>query len=107
MNTFDERKKGDVQKVIEAGGQILKICVDAGGALSGEHGIGIEKQSYLPWVYSPEDIDMMQRTVDAFTLDTRLLNPGKIFPPEIPFHGSAFGAQNNIFINKTGGNEII
>ena len=104
---FDERKKGDVQKVIEAGGQILKICVDAGGALSGEHGIGIEKQSYLPWVYSPEDIDMMQKTVDAFTLDTRLLNPGKIFPPKIPFHGSAFGAQNNIVINKTGGNEII
>ena len=104
---FDERRKGDVNKVIEAGGQILKVCIDAGGALTGEHGIGIEKQSYLPWVYSNNDIDAMRKTVDAFTLNSRLLNRGKIFPPDIPFHGSAFGAQLNIVIKKTGGKEII
>ncbi len=63
---FDERKPGDVRKVIEAGHRILQACVDAGGALSGEHGIGIEKQAYMPMVFTPEDLEAMARLRPAF-----------------------------------------
>ena len=61
------------------GGDILKICVEAGGVLSGEHGIGIEKREYMPYMFSEHDIEAMARLKPAF--DTRDgLNPGKIFP---------------------------
>jgi glycolate oxidase len=63
---FDERKAGDVRKVIEAGHRILQACVDAGGALSGEHGIGIEKQAYMGMVFTPEDLGAMARLRVAF-----------------------------------------
>jgi hypothetical protein len=63
---FDERKPGDVRKVIEAGHRILQACIDAGGALSGEHGIGIEKQAYMPMVFTPEDLEAMARLRPAF-----------------------------------------
>ncbi len=63
---FDERRPGDVRKVIEAGRRILQACIDAGGALSGEHGIGIEKQAYMPMVFTPEDLNAMARLRPAF-----------------------------------------
>ncbi|MSQ07692.1 MAG: FAD-binding protein [Dehalococcoidia bacterium] len=63
---FDERKPGDVEKVIAAGHRILKACVEAGGALSGEHGIGIEKQAYMGMVFTPEDLEAMMRLRPAF-----------------------------------------
>ena len=78
------REPGVWERVYRAGDQILAACVAAGGVLSGEHGIGLEKSAFMPWIYGPDDLDAMQRVKAA--LDPRgLLNPGKIFPdPERP-----------------------
>ena len=62
-----------------AGGDILKLCVDVGGALSGEHGIGIEKQEYMPLMFNDDDMDAMARLGPAFGAND-MLNPGKVFP---------------------------
>ena len=63
---FDERVRDEVRKVIQAGERILEICVNHGGALSGEHGIGIEKQAYMPLVFTEADMDAMKRLREAF-----------------------------------------
>ena len=76
---FDQRVPGETQKVVAAGADILKKCVELGGTLSGEHGVGLEKQAYMPWVFSAADFDAMRRAKRAFDPQDRL-NPGKIFP---------------------------
>lgn len=76
---FDAAVPGATERAVEASTLILKHCVDLGGALSGEHGIGIEKNQFMRWVYSAEDLDAMRRVRDAFDPGGRL-NPGKIFP---------------------------
>ncbi len=76
---FDERKPGDVERVMEVGGKILEVCVNMGGALSGEHGIGLEKKEYMPLVFSVEDMEVMKRVRGAFAPMGRF-NPGKAFP---------------------------
>jgi glycolate oxidase len=76
---FDQRVHGETDKVVAAGAEILRKCVELGGTLSGEHGIGLEKQAYLPWVFSPVDIAAMRAAHRAFDPEGRL-NPGKIFP---------------------------
>jgi len=76
---FDVRDQGVLHQVEDAGEEMLHAVVELGGALSGEHGIGLEKNAYMPWVFSPDDLDAMHRVKD--TLDPGgLLNPGKIFP---------------------------
>jgi glycolate oxidase len=84
---FDQRVHGETEKVVAAGAEILRKCVELGGTLSGEHGIGLEKQAYLPWVFSPVDIAAMRAAHRAFDPEGRL-NPGKIFP-ESGAHGGA------------------
>jgi glycolate oxidase len=81
---FDLREEGILVKVEKAGEEMLRACIDAGGTLSGEHGIGLEKNAFMPWIYSPDDLDAMHRVKDV--LDPHgLLNPGKVFPdPEDP-----------------------
>ena len=76
---FDEREEGATAKVLDAGGEIMRACVDAGGAISGEHGVGLEKRSYLPWIFSPDDIAAMQQLRLAFGAHDDF-NPCKIFP---------------------------
>ena len=76
---FDEREPGVIDRVMEAGGEIMRVCVDAGGAISGEHGIGLEKKSYLPWIFTDADMDAMQRLRLAFGASDDF-NPCKIFP---------------------------
>ena len=76
---FDERKPGDTERALEAGGKILEVCLDAGGVLSGEHGIGMEKQEYMPLMFSQEDMDAMVKLKPAFG-SGEMFNPGKIFP---------------------------
>ncbi len=76
---FDERNPEEVKRVLSAGGEILRACVDAGGALTGEHGIGIEKQEFLKMVFSDDDIEAMLKVRQVFNPDGRL-NPGKLFP---------------------------
>lgn len=76
---FDERNPGDTEKVLKIGGEILKICVEAGGVLSGEHGIGLEKQEYMPLMFTDDDMEAMARLKPSFdTAD--VFNPAKIFP---------------------------
>ena len=78
---FDERNPGETERVLEAGGQILKLCVEAGGALSGEHGLGLEKQAYMPLVFTENDMRSMARLGPAFATDNGF-NPSKVFPVE-------------------------
>ncbi len=85
---FDERKPGDTERALEAGGKILQICLDAGGVLSGEHGIGLEKQEYMPLMFSQEDMDAMANLKPAFG-SGEMFNPGKIFPT-----GASHGARH-------------
>jgi glycolate oxidase len=75
---FDAREPGMLDRVIDAGAEILRACVDAGGTLSGEHGIGLEKMAYLDWVMSPEDQAAQNALKRIFDPAFRL-NPGKPF----------------------------
>ena len=76
---FDERQAGMLERVMEAGTAVLQVCVDAGGTLTGEHGVGLEKKELMPLVYSDEDMAAMVMVRDAFA-PNNTLNPGKIFP---------------------------
>jgi glycolate oxidase len=75
---FDLRDQ-PIDGVIAASAEILKVAIEAGGALSGEHGIGLEKNHFMFWVYGPEDLEAMHRARSAFDPDG-VMNPGKIFP---------------------------
>jgi len=76
---FDLRDRDVLRQVEGAGEEMLRAVVELGGALSGEHGIGLEKSAFMPWVFSPDDLDAMQRVKRALDADG-ILNPGKIFP---------------------------
>jgi glycolate oxidase len=82
---FDLRDKGALERVEEAGEHMLRAVVDSGGTLSGEHGIGIEKNAFMPWIYGPDDLQAMQRVKSVLDPAGRL-NPGKIFPDPDPNH---------------------
>ncbi len=76
---FDERKPGDTEAILKIGGEILELCVEVGGVLSGEHGIGLEKQEYMPLMFTDADMEAMARLRPSFATDS-MFNPGKIFP---------------------------
>jgi len=76
---FDLRDSEVLHQVEGAGEEMLRAVVELGGALSGEHGIGLEKSAFMPWVFSPDDLDAMQRVKRALDAGD-ILNPGKIFP---------------------------
>ncbi|MSP79242.1 MAG: FAD-binding protein [Dehalococcoidia bacterium] len=80
---FDERKPGETGRALAAGGAILKACVDLGGALSGEHGIGLEKQEYMPLLFNSDDLRTMGWLCAGFA-PRGLFNPGKVFPRGAP-----------------------
>ncbi len=70
---------GELEKVEEVGGEILKLCVRVGGSISGEHGIGAEKRCYMPEMFTAADLETMQWVREVFN-PQGLANPGKIFP---------------------------
>jgi glycolate oxidase len=76
---YDPRKPGEEERVVAAGAEILKVCAEVGGSISGEHGIGLEKMDYMPFIFSPADLACMKMVKDAFN-PAGLCNPGKIFP---------------------------
>ena len=76
---FDEREPGATQRVVEAGEEMVKVCVEMEGTLTGEHGVGLEKKAYMPLVFSEDDMDAMIKVRNAFSPSNRF-NPGKIFP---------------------------
>ena len=77
--SFDRRDADEMARVLAAGEEILRTCVEAGGVISGEHGIGSEKRDYMGLLFSEADLDAMIRLRAAFDPD-RVCNPGKIFP---------------------------
>ncbi|MGH2363377.1 MAG: FAD-binding oxidoreductase [Chloroflexota bacterium] len=76
---FDARQPGVLQRVLECGRAFVEICVAAGGSLSGEHGIGLEKQEFMPLVFNEDDLAQMRRLKRAFNPE-HFFNPCKIFP---------------------------
>ena len=76
---YDPRIPGEEARVVEAGGEILKVCADVGGSISGEHGIGLEKVDYMSLIFSEADLAFMRSLREAFN-PRNLCNPGKIFP---------------------------
>ena len=76
---FDAREPGIWPRVSDAGDAILSACVAAGGVLSGEHGIGLEKRDAMPLVFGPDDLDAQARLRDAFDPWGRA-NPDKVLP---------------------------
>jgi len=78
---FDINKPGEMQKAEAAGEDILKLCVEVGGCLTGEHGVGIEKRDLMPVQFAPEDLQQQMRVRAVFD-PAWLLNPAKVFPLE-------------------------
>ena len=76
---YDSRNEGQLHEAEEMGAQIIKACIEMGGSLTGEHGIGVEKRDFMPLMYSDDDLEAMQKVKRVFNPDG-LLNPGKIFP---------------------------
>ena len=79
---FDELEPGATERVMTLGGEIMRACVDAGGSITGEHGIGLEKRSYMQWVFTAEDLNAMQRVRLAFAGPGGIerFNPCKVMP---------------------------
>jgi glycolate oxidase len=76
---FDANKPGDLELCEAFGAEILKLCVEVGGCLTGEHGVGIEKRDLMAVQYTPEDLEAQMRVKDVFDPQW-LLNPAKVFP---------------------------
>ena len=76
---FDMRDPDQVERTHEAGHMILQYCVDCGGTITGEHGVGMEKNELMPLLFSDDDLEVMKRVHDAFNPDS-MLNPQKLFP---------------------------
>lgn len=79
---FDIRKPGEIDRVIAAGEEIVKLCIDIGGSITGEHGVGIEKNAYMEWMYGPETIGLMRQIKDAFDPE-HIMNPEKLLPSPV------------------------
>src|SRR5690349_4855755 len=76
---YDANKPGELERCEAFGAEILKLCVEVGGVLTGEHGVGVEKRDLMPAMFSQIDLDQQQRLKCAFDAKG-LLNPGKVFP---------------------------
>jgi glycolate oxidase len=76
---YDANQLGEIERAEEFGADILKLCVEVGGVLTGEHGVGVEKRDLMGTMFSETDLAQQQRLKCAFDPDG-LLNPGKVFP---------------------------
>ena len=76
---YDANQPGELERAEEFGADILRLCVEVGGVLTGEHGVGVEKRDLMPTMFSEIDLEQQQRLKCAFD-DKGLLNPGKMFP---------------------------
>jgi len=76
---FDRRDADESRRVLEAAQEILAKCIDMGGSITGEHGVGMEKINLMPLLFSADDLDMMRKIKGVFNPEG-LFNPGKVFP---------------------------
>uniref|UniRef100_UPI002FDE7E4F FAD-linked oxidase C-terminal domain-containing protein n=1 Tax=Rubrimonas sp. TaxID=2036015 RepID=UPI002FDE7E4F len=79
---FDANKPGDLEKCEAFGADILRLCVEVGGCLTGEHGVGVEKRDLMGAQFTAADMDLQMAVKEAFDPDW-LLNPGKVFPLDV------------------------
>lgn len=87
---YNGREEGALHAAEKLAGRILKMCIEMGGSITGEHGIGMEKREYLQDMFNYDDIDVMKDIRHAFDPD-EIANPGKMFPgseaPSLALHG--------------------
>ncbi|MBI6630874.1 FAD-linked oxidase C-terminal domain-containing protein [Pontibaca salina] len=76
---YNANLEGDFERAEQLGAAILKLCVEVGGCLTGEHGVGIEKRDLMYEQFSPDDLEAMMQVKDVFDPDW-MLNPAKVFP---------------------------
>jgi glycolate oxidase len=76
---YDANQPDELEKAERFGADILKLCVEVGGVLTGEHGVGVEKRDLMPAMFTEEDLNQQQRVKCAFD-PAQILNPGKVFP---------------------------
>jgi glycolate oxidase len=76
---YDEAIAGQAEHAEKVAAEILTYCVEAGGAITGEHGVGVDKKGYMPKMFAADDLDAMQLVRCAFD-PTGICNPGKVFP---------------------------
>ena len=76
---YDANRPGELDRAEAFGADILRLCVEVGGVLTGEHGVGVEKRDLMPVMFSESDLNQQQRLKCAFD-ENGLLNPGKVFP---------------------------
>jgi glycolate oxidase len=77
--SFDRSVPGTLERVLQASDEVVRLCVDAGGSLTGEHGIGLEKRDFMPLVFSADDLAAQACVRSAFDPDGRM-NPRKVLP---------------------------
>jgi glycolate oxidase len=87
---FDGAIPGALGRAEALAGRILRMCIEMGGSITGEHGVGVEKRDYLPEMFSPDEIDCLRRLRAAYD-PLEIANPGKMFPggeaPALSHHG--------------------
>ena len=76
---YDANKPSELDRAEKFGADILRLCVEVGGVLTGEHGVGVEKRDLMGTMFNEQDLNQQQRVKCAFDADG-LLNPGKVFP---------------------------
>ena len=76
---YDANRPGEIEKAESFGADILRLCVDVGGVLTGEHGVGVEKRDLMEYQFDAADLIRQQQLKCAFDPEG-LLNPGKVFP---------------------------
>jgi glycolate oxidase len=76
---FDGRREGELQRAEELAGEIVQLCIELGGSITGEHGVGMEKRQFLPAMFSEESLECMKRIRKACD-PHEISNRGKMFP---------------------------
>jgi glycolate oxidase len=76
---YDESIPGQADQAAQVAAEILTYCIEAGGTITGEHGVGADKKANMPKLFSPDDLDAMHLVRCAFD-PAGICNPGKIFP---------------------------
>ncbi|MGH9756629.1 MAG: FAD-binding oxidoreductase, partial [Candidatus Acidiferrales bacterium] len=100
---FDARDPEEFRRAVATADEIIGYCIEMGGSITGEHGVGMEKDRLMPLLFSPSDLEIMRGLRDTFN-PGGLLNPGKVFPSKkgcgeiharpLPVGGSAAGTES-------------